>query len=275
MNIQYSVSYTQTGGDAIGIARLAVVDGFKNFMIFGGDGTLHEVTNGLMHASSEERKSISYVVFPCGTGNDFARHFRIPSKPQSWIKFLESALTQPIDVCQINMPDKPVLYYANEAGIGLQYEVAQRLSENIKSGGRWQYVWQSLQSLFVYHGVLVQIKVNEYPPREDHLWNLTIANSRYLGGGFQLCPKADPNDGLLSFSKIRYVSKWRLILDIVRFFNGRIDTLSYTTVGKTSKILVEPLGSQEVLIEVDGEVRGSLPAEFSVINNALNIYVPS
>ena len=110
---------------------------------------------------------------------------------------------------------------------------------------------------------------------EDHLWNLTIANSRYLGGGFQLCPKADPKDGLLSFSKIRYVSKWRLILDIVRFFNGRIDTLSYTTVGKTSKILVEPLGSQEVLIEVDGEVRGSLPAEFSVINNALNIYVPS
>lgn len=273
--VQFTYEFTNQIGDGHNMMIDAVRKGFSKFIILGGDGTHHEVVNGLMAIPEITRKSIFYLIYPCGTGNDFARHFRIPEKFELWTGYLQNAYPAPIDVGCILMRDKTSIFFVNEAGIGLEPDVTQRLSlRNSKSGHRLRYLWQALKAIFSFPGITITINKDGYTTNE-HLWNLTLANCRYLGGGFQLCPGANPMDGLLSYTKINYVSKWKLIKDIKRFFDGSVDRLPYTELGESSLMLVEPLGAQDVLLEVDGEICGILPVEFRVIRDAINFCIPA
>ncbi|MCB0667781.1 MAG: diacylglycerol kinase family lipid kinase [Saprospiraceae bacterium] len=274
LKVKFNSKLTSRPGDGKRISQDVLRMGCRNLIIFGGDGTHHEVINGIMSYTPDDAQQISYAIFPCGTGNDFARHFNIPRDIEVWLHYINSAISLPIDIGQINAEKEDSFYFVNEAGIGLEYEVALRIAgTGGSSNGRARYLLETLKILLTYRGVMLKIH-SEDQLYKGQFWNLTVANGRFLGGGFQLCPSANATDGKLAITGVRYVSPWRLIKDIFHFFNGKINQLPYVDIRESSRIIVEPHGHEVLLMEVDGEIRGSLPAEFTVLRNAINFFVP-
>lgn len=274
LNLSYVAYMTQGKGDASNQARIAYHQNFRHFIVVGGDGTHHEFINGIMALPEHDREMVCYTLFPAGTGNDFARHFRLPGKVDQWLQYLRLARSTSIDVGRIDLTNRAPVYFINEAGLGLEAAVVQRLTGNrSNTSSNLKYLIEAIKEIFSFAGVGVRI-VSDTSTSELHLWNLTVANCRYLGGGFQLAPEASPLDGQLALATISKTTKWRIISNILFFFNGKIGQLSYTAHHQHSRVFVEPLGQLEVLIEVDGEIRGSLPAEFSAIAHGINFYIP-
>ena len=274
VNISYEAYLTKGSGDASNQAVKAFQQNFRNFIIVGGDGTHHEFVNGIMDLPSHDRRSVCYALFPAGTGNDFARHFRLPFKADHWLTYLSQASCTPIDVGRIDIAELAPIYFINEAGLGFEAAVVQRLAtQHSNSRSNLRYLLEAIKTIFSYRGVRIRITNDDSSP-ELHLWNLTVANCRFLGGGFQLAPEASPFDGHLALAIILKTTKWTVIRNILYFFNGTIGQLNYTNHHQSSGILVEPVDDSEVLIQVDGEIRGSLPAQFSTTAQAINFYVP-
>lgn len=275
IQLKYTVATTNRPGDGMRIGREVVQRGSKKLMIFGGDGTHHEVINGILSASPATTRNICYTMYPCGSGNDFARHFGIPKRIGAWIDYINSANACPIDAGVMISYGRDPVYFINEAGIGLEYEVVHRRRLTPSSGnGRIGYLLEALRTLAKYKGVRVRVQDDQKNSSDEYLWNLTIANGRYLGGGFQLCPEASMTDGQLTYTMVQYVEPWRLIKDILRFFNGNVAKLTYSRGGASSVLLVEPLDDDEVLIQLDGEINGVLPAEFRTLKKVINFYIP-
>ncbi|MBK8502291.1 MAG: YegS/Rv2252/BmrU family lipid kinase [Saprospiraceae bacterium] len=274
LSISFVVCLTKDEGDAAQQAVIAFRQDFRDFIVVGGDGTHHEFVNGIMGLASHDRASVQYALFPAGTGNDFARHFKLPGEVNQWIKYLNRAVATPIDVGRIDITNKAPIYFINEAGLGLEAAVIHRLSvKPSKSRSNLRYLIEAIRTIFSFAGIRVRL-AGDASNSELHLWNMTVANCRFLGGGFQLAPEASPLDGQLDLSIISKTSRWRVISSILYFFNGKVAQLSYTKHLQSSRVLVEPLGDSEVLIEVDGEIRGSLPAEFCIMEQAINFYIP-
>jgi YegS/Rv2252/BmrU family lipid kinase len=274
LNISYVACLTIGEGDAGKQAVLAFQQNFRNFIIVGGDGTHHEFINGIMGLPNHDRASVHYALFPAGTGNDFARHFKLTGNIDEWLKYLNWANSTAIDVGRIDIVNMPPIYFINEAGLGLETAVVEKLAgQQSNSRNHLRYLIEAIKTIFSFSGVRIRI-ASEHSSSDLHLWNMTIANCRFLGGGFQLAPEASPFDGYLALACISKTTKWTVISNILYFFNGKVGQLSYTAHCQSSRVLVEPVDDSEVLIEVDGEIRGSLPAEFSAIVQATNFYVP-
>jgi diacylglycerol kinase (ATP) len=272
-NIRFKAQLTRQPGDARKLAILASKANSSNVIVIGGDGTLNEVVNGLMGLSVRDRSSIRLTILPAGSGNDFARHFEIPLAINPWLTFLQNARIAALDVGMITSPDTMPVYFLNEAGIGLESTVVLKLTAKAAmKQGKMMYLFQAVKALL--HSSVIWIR-DDSTPAPYRAWNVTLANCRYLGGGFRLCPTASPFDGRLTVTKINEVSPWQLIFNIRQFFNGRIHQLQYTSHLQTSRLFVEPLGDSVVLIQADGEIRGRLPATFSVKPEAINFYLPS
>jgi YegS/Rv2252/BmrU family lipid kinase len=274
LGISFVAYLTKGKGDACNQAMIAFQQNFRNFIVVGGDGTHHEFVNGIMGLTNDERRLVRYTLFPAGTGNDFARHFRLPGKIEPWLTYLNCATDTPIDVGRIDMTNQSSIYFINEAGLGLAASVVKRLSDKSTSArSNLKYLIEAIKTIFSFEGIRIRLSVGA-SKEELYLWNLTVANCRFLGCGFQLAPGASPADGLLDTSIISKTGRWQVISDILYFFNGKIKKLHYITCHQSSSVLVEPLSDSEVLIEVDGEIRGSLPAEFFVMEQAINFYIP-
>lgn len=272
-NIRFKAALTTQPGDARKLAILASEANTPEMIIIGGDGTLNEVVNGLMDPSVKDRSNIRLTILPAGSGNDFARHFNIPTAIKPWLAFLQNARIAALDVGMITSPDTMPVYFLNEAGIGLESAVVLKLTAKAATKpGKMIYLFQAVKALL--HSSVVWLR-DDSTPDPYRAWNITLANCRYLGGGFRICPTASPFDGRLTVTKIYEVSPWRLIFNIRQFFNGRIHRLQYAGQLQTSRLFVEPLGDAVVLIQADGEIRGRLPATFSVEKEAINFYVPT
>jgi len=272
-NIRFKAQLTSQPGDARKLAILVSKANAPNVIVIGGDGTLNEVVNGLMDLSVKDRSNIRLTILPAGSGNDFARHFSIPMTIKPWLAFLQGARIAALAVGMITSSDTMPVYFLNEAGIGLESAVVLKLTAKAATKpNKMMYLLQAVKALL--HSSVVWLR-DDSTPDPYRAWNVTLANCRYLGGGFRLCPTASPFDGRLTVTKINEVSPWRLIFNIRQFFNGRIHQLRFTRQLQTSRLFVEPLGDSVVLIQADGEIRGRLPATFSVETEAINFYLPS
>jgi lipid kinase YegS len=189
------VRCTWEGGDAERFAREAVADGVDVLVAGGGDGTLHEVVNGLMKVEPATETAVG--VLPLGTANDFARGCGIPLAPYDALRLAASGSPAPVDVAQANG-----VFFVNVASGGFGAQVAGGTPPELKKvvgGGAYALV-----------GLLTAARMTPYEGRlvgpsesaEGSFIALAVGNARQAGGGFQVTPKAYLNDGLLDLMVI-------------------------------------------------------------------------
>lgn len=184
------VRCTWEGGDAARFAQEAMSDGIEVLVAAGGDGTVHEVVNGLMTA--ELSPELALGVLPLGTANDFARGCGIPLEPYEALKLASGGTPVAIDV-----PSANGVFFANVASGGFGAEVTVGTPTGLKramGGGAYALVGiVTAAKMMPYSGKVVGAGESA----EGTFIALAVGNARQAGGGFQVTPKALLDDGLL------------------------------------------------------------------------------
>jgi diacylglycerol kinase (ATP) len=198
--LDYRVVTTTRPGHATEAAREALAGGERVVVAAGGDGTVHEVVNGLMEGDRAGADGAVLGVVACGSGCDFVRTFGLPGDAAAASAHLVGDATRLIDVAKASWVgpggEAAARYIANIAEVGLGAATVAKAATLPRWLGRSQYLlgfWMTLPG-FKPGPMVIDADGNRF---ESRAHQVVVANARYYGGGMQISPKSEPDDGLL------------------------------------------------------------------------------
>jgi len=268
--------FTEHKFHATELTVTAVREGYRKIIVVGGDGTLHEVVNGLFIQQEVRPDEVLLAVIAVGRGNDWGRTFGLSGRYSDAVQAIgeERAFLQDVGVVSYEEAHfRQNRYFVNVAGAGFDALVARRLTHLEKKGraSRWRQTWCTVRSFFGYKSTGIKVRVDGKRVYNGFLLSIAIGVCKYNGGGFQQLPEAVTDDGMLDLSLIRPVHFWHLLFRLHYLFNGGIYRIRHVLKARGSRIRIE--SSPEVSVEVDGEILGETPLEFSVVPKAIRIVV--
>lgn len=268
--------FTEHKYHAIELTVEAVNNGFRKIIVVGGDGTIHEVVNGLFIQKTVPTTDVLLSVIAVGTGNDWIRMFGIPRKYSEAIRAIVAGHSFLQDVGIISYYQASYQqhrYMANVAGVGFDAIVNRRYNHLKEEGkkGKWLYLWSTLKSVLTYSSSGVKVYVDDELVVNELVYSATIGIGKYNGGGMLQTPNAIADDGLFDLTVIRKMSRLGVLFNFKVLFNGKIYKLRNTSLNRGRRIRIE--SSPEIVIEVDGEALGNSPFEFEIIDRAVRVIV--
>ena len=268
--------FTEHKFHATELTVTAVREGYRRIIVVGGDGTLHEVVNGLFIQQVVPPSEVLLAVIAVGSGNDWIRMFGIPQNCADAIRAIreEHSFLQDVGVVSYEEAKyRQSRYMVNVAGAGYEAQVVRCFNHLKKKGrrGRWLYTWSVIRSFFRYKPTGTKVWVDGKRVYNDLLLSIALGVGKYNGGGIQQLPDAVADDGMLDLSLIRPVHFWHLLFRFHYLFNGGIYRIRHILQERGSRIRIE--SSPEVSVEIDGEPLGHTPLEFSILHRAIRIVV--
>lgn len=256
-------------GAATALVAEGIDSGIRHFLAVGGDGTAHQVVNGLMQQTSIPSAELVFALLPFGTGNDWIKTHGIPKQWSVWKAMFIAGKIQQQNVGHIQFAEGE-RYFINVAGFAYDAFVVRFL----QGGKRWLspklfYFWATFRCLFSYQPQRGIIQYNDNKDQEA-FYTINIGVCKYSGGGMQFVPHADPSSNQLALTYVGQLSKLRVALNSYRFYEGRIAQFKPAILAKTATVNIHPNEGQEILIEADGEFLGSCPAAVSFLSAALH-----
>ncbi|KAB8032043.1 diacylglycerol/lipid kinase family protein [Fluviispira multicolorata] len=288
--------FTEKEKEASFYAFYAKKCGYKTVVAVGGDGTVNEVVNGLLgnplvfledfqhriHGyllldNNIENNIPTFACLPMGTGSDFIRSLGIPIQLNKAIHILKNNKSIYCDVGVIENIDvtnsKNIRYFINIGGAGASGEVAQRVNLSHKRLGKnGTYIFAAVQTLLKNNHFPVQITYDDEAPFEIDLRVIFICNGRYCGGGMEVSPYSQLNNGFFQIIQVREMNKLKSIYLTKRLYSGNFSGLEKDFILRTAKkIKIIPLKNSLIPIECDGEQPFFAPVIFSIQAQKLNV----
>lgn len=210
------VRVTWEQGDAVRLAREAVAEGVETVVAGGGDGTLHEVVQGVLEAQDEldrgEPPLCSLGLVPLGTANDFAHSADIPPDPQEALRGVVTTDPHPIDVGRVDGR-----CFVNVATGGLGAEITSETSEGMKSAlGRLAYVLTGLARFRDLRPAKARLRAPDFE-WEGTFLALAVGNGRRAGGAMEIFPDARLDDGSLHVLVVPELPPQRRVATLTAF----------------------------------------------------------
>ncbi len=267
---------TEGPGHASTLAREAVTDrGLRYVVAVGGDGTVHEVVNGLIDAETGEARGedVVFGAVPAGTGCDFLRTFGLDRSPEKLAGHFEGESVFPVDVGRVRLRDRDggesVHLFANIAEVGYGAVVTDKANHLPKSLGKLRYLLAIFSVLRSFERVQSTIEVSHTTVADD-VSMLVVANGQFFGGNMKVAPRALPDDGLFN------VQVWRGKPSDAFTMTPKIrkgEHLPHEDIREyqSPTVRIEPV--TPMLIEADGEVLGTTPATFDLLPKALKLKI--
>jgi diacylglycerol kinase (ATP) len=263
---------TEYPGHATEITRAALQNGHRMIVVVGGDGTLGEVAAGFFLDKKAYSDHVMIGYIPQGTGADFGRTLGIENDWEQASARLASGRPRLIDVGHVEFVDhsgaRSQRIFVNVASFGCGGAVSRAVAAADKRmGGRLAYTMTTFRTLVRYHDQSVVITIDDDEAQELSITNFAVCNARFFGGGMQVAPSAQVDDGQLDVTvwsgyRLRdFIFKQRALFDGSHIDDPRTRTRKIQRLRATS--------DQPVLLDVDGENPGCLPASFSIIPGAL------
>jgi diacylglycerol kinase (ATP) len=240
-------------------------------IVAGGDGTVHDVVNGLGRAGFPE--AVTLGILPAGTGNDLAATLCIPEDPELAEDVIRQNRERRLDVGRVRSEGVGERFFINVATGGLGAEISNVNDEELKKRwGKLSYLRASLEVArnFDVRELTLYIDGEE---RQVKAVNIAVGNCRYTGGGWPATPKANPEDGLLDVVVIETLGVADLLnlAPAVLAESGYLDKDGVLFVrAKEIRVETQPPGLE---FTADGEIIGNEPARFSVLPKALKVVV--
>jgi diacylglycerol kinase (ATP) len=258
---------TQKVGDAEKWAREALRMKSDLVAVVGGDGTLNEVVNGLANRAHQTRIGI----VPMGTGNDFARSLGLSSSLEENIDILKAAAkTACVDLVRVK--SRRTRYFVNVSAGGFSGLVDKKITPKIKrTWGPLTYVRGAAAALRDLHAYKTHLVLNDEERFAAELYNVVIANGRFVAGGLPIAPAADPSDGLIDVVLIPKVTGPELALIAAQILLGKHLSSNGIIFRQVRKISVR--SRPGMWFNVDGELIGNAPALFQIVPRALKFIV--
>lgn len=258
LSLRAVVRETSAPGDAKALAEQGVNEGFRTIVAAGGDGTVHEVVNGLAGSDA------CLGILPVGTMNVFALELGIPGNLDLAWEIIEEE-----NVRKIDLPAADKEYFVQLAGAGLDAEVVKNTPlDSKKILGPLSYVL-SLAQMTAQKPPVIHLELAEGIQRKGCF--VLIGNGRFYGGPLMLFRNAKVDDGLLDVVIFKNQSPWDTVRYIHAILTGSHEKLDDVEYLQTSSVHLTSDGS--VPVELDGEVSGRLPRRFFLRPGALKVLV--
>jgi diacylglycerol kinase (ATP) len=269
-----TIEVVETAGPRHGaeIARDGVASGRRRILIAGGDGSAHDVVNGIM-ATGERARDVTLALAPLGTGNDWARTLAIGREPAAIASMIVAGRTVAHDVGAIELggdPNRHRYWFINVAGAGYDAFVLSRLPDRVPS--RLAYLGGALMGLRDYRPPRFRV-TGERRQLDERLLVVFAANGRYCGNAMQVAPEARIDDGVLNVVAIADVGTLRLLSMVPRLYTGRLANDRAVCAFDSERLRID--ASPGAMVEADGQLIGETPADVSIVPRALRVMVPA
>lgn len=271
--IATEVKFTEGKRHATEIVAQAITGEFRNFIAVGGDGTMNEIVNGVLGQNNIPSHQITIAMIPVGTGNDWGRMFGIPNDYEGAIKLIKEKSTCLSDAgvaTYTTPPGSEKRYFINIAGLGFDAEVVRKTNAQKDKGRNSKaiYFYNLLGSLLFYRNTTTTVTVDgkEFT---NKVFTISVGIGKFSGGGMRQTPEARYDDGLFDMTVIKGMWKGKIIMSLMKLYDGTI--LDHPRIdgykGKNILITSQP----PVNLEADGESLGSTPLELNIIPGAVNV----
>jgi YegS/Rv2252/BmrU family lipid kinase len=270
--VEHALHVSEHAGHTIELARQAARAGYRRFIAVGGDGTLHEILNGVLDAGVDFHEPPVFALVPVGRGDDWARTFGIPRAAGEASALIARGHTvlQDVGVAAFDHAGHgSKRYFINVAGAGFDaYVVAQTQALRL---GPLTYLAGLLRGFMTYQAPRMKVAAAS-DTREEPLFLAFAALGRYCGGGMHVAPAASTDDGLLDVVTVGAVGRAELLVNLRRLFDGTLPQYHKVRVTRTPRVRVE--SQPPARVEADGELLGWTPVTFSVLPRAVRVIVP-
>ncbi len=275
---QWEVQTTQGPGHAVELARKAADAGFSLVAAVGGDGTAHEVVNGLMEGDFPRNPRATFSLIPFGTGSDLQKTLRIPKSLPEALWMAATGITLPTDVGRVTLDTEAgpkSEYFINVAGFGTNGEVVRRANQMDKSwGGQVTFFRATVGAAFAY--TPQQIEITYEGPDGPGTWTgaLTscfVANAAYCGGGMWVGKGGTMQDGWFDVILLEPSPFVLQLAEVRRLYDGTVLKMRGAHGFRARSLKARCLGADPVYIDLDGEAPGRLPVQFELLPSVLPV----
>jgi diacylglycerol kinase (ATP) len=276
-HISYQVFFTSRQGDGTRIARQIIESTSETTAIIavGGDGTVHEVANGVFPF---KHGIVGYI--PAGTGNDFSRGIHIPNHPRKALEHIlllvKNHCFSAYDIGQFAGPHVREGLFVSNLGCGFDAQIARKANRsklkslfNRLSLGKFVYVLYLIKELIFYQPAKVVLQIDGEEHLFERTWLVTISNHPYYGGGMKIAPYAKSDDGLFQIIVVDNISRLKILLLFVTVFWGGHTKMKEVKVLTGKQIHLHT--SSPLPLHADGENIGSGSVSVYVQANALSV----
>ena len=273
------IRFTTRVGEGRVLAREAARRGAELVVALGGDGTVSEVAAGLLGAAEEqgsEEAPCALGYLPCATGGDLRRTLGCPEELAEAARRIAAGRERTLDAGRIDYTDFDGRtrrgYFLNVASCGLSGLVDHLVNDSPKAlPGKAAFLLASLRATARYKNPAVRIRLDDRPAEEQRLYVLAVANGGYFGGGMHIAPDACLDDGVFDVITLGDLSPPETVVLLPHLYKGTHLTLRKVTAAKARSVRVELCEpSDRVLLDVDGETPGRLPARWTMLPRALH-----
>ena len=253
----------------------AVREGYRRILVVGGDGTLHEVVNGLFIQQVVTPSEVLLAMVPVGTDSDWARSFGTSNRYQDAVRNIAEGYSFLQDVGVVSYEEahyRQTRYVANVAGVGFDASLLRRITRLQKTGrlNGLRRLWCVLRTYFGYKSPGMKIWIDNHRLYNGFLFSIALGICKYNGGVNQL-PDAVADDGLWDLSLVKPLHFWHVLFRFRYLYNGDIYRIRHVRHSRGRRIRIE--STPEVTVVVDGELLGETPLEFSILPRAIRVVV--
>ncbi|MDO4567657.1 MAG: diacylglycerol kinase family lipid kinase [Clostridia bacterium] len=260
--VAYSYGYTGGTDDAVHMAHDAALDGYDAVVAVGGDGTAQDVARGVYGTGAP------MMVFPFGTGNDFARALRIPTGCDECVEVLLSGFSRNVDIGRANGN-----LFLNVSGFGFDTDVLKNTEEYKKRyTGMKPYLLGIVKTMLHLNRMQLTVEADDRVLECESLL-IAVANGTHFGGGMNVSPASDPFDGYFDVCLIRSISFPLFISLLPQFVKGKHIGKKPVEYFKTKRLAVS--SSVEYELNLDGELKSVTPALFEIEESAIPMIIPA
>ena len=271
---EVDLHFTEGPNHATELAHAAAQQGARRILVCGGDGTVSEVVNGLMSGANLGERPV-LVVLAGGTGGDLRKSLGLESVRET-LELLQAGRIRTIDVGRVEArhveTDAPFSrHFVNVASFGLGGLVDRHVHAFSALGGRAAYGLATALALWGWKNPLIRMTIEGDHPLEVEMRAVTVAvaNGRFFGGGMCIAPEARLDDGLFDVTILGDLRR----RDLIRAASGLYgdDGLSHPGILSRQGVRVRAESDDRVLLDIDGEAIGCLPATFEIEAGALEV----
>jgi YegS/Rv2252/BmrU family lipid kinase len=270
-NVEHDYALTEYQAHAKLLVKKAIEQGYRQFIVVGGDGSINEVVNGFFKQQYCAVNELTLAVLPCGTGNDWAAYYQLPKNTQHFIEMIKQGykVQQDIGCAEYNdSKEAKIHYFINFCGTGFDTFVLDTMKA--ADGKRYRYLLHVLQCLWLYKAPVFHLITENVQLKQKALMIMACIG-KFGGAGMKFAPKAVADDGLFNILHINDMPVLKRAASVLYLFNGKVNEHKEVTASIDAKLVIS--AESELPFQCDGEIIAMLPVSLSILPKVLNVVV--
>lgn len=264
------VVQTEAAGHAIRLARRAAEEGASLVVAAGGDGTIHDVANGILSANAGAATALGLL--PIGRGNDFVKVIPGTRSRDAAYDTLAAGATVPIDAGLVEW-DGGSEYFMNAMGTGIDVEVVRQIARTRNLPASLVYIVGLAKAFVRFEAMPLRITVDGRSD-ERRVMIVAVANGTCVGGSFRVTPGARPDDGRLDVCVVDQVNLAGVLRIVPRIMRGTHAGMAEVHTATAHRVTIDATGEPPLFFQLDGELReppGVRSLRVTVVPSALRV----